>query len=92
MTCVHSAAGVRIEAKCERGGVYRKCELFQACRLSRSWALLQDPQAADSRCWELYYFPPELLTLILQLGDMKVSPPLPLAGHTPGLLPQEGAG
>lgn len=57
-TCVGSAAGGRTEAGCEGGGVHRKCELFQACRLSRSWALVQDPPAADSRCWELYYFSP----------------------------------
>lgn len=38
--------------------IYRKCELFQACRLSRSRALFQDPPAADGRCWGLYYFSP----------------------------------
>lgn len=56
--CVGAAAGGRTEAGYEGGGVYRKCELFQACRLSRSWALFQDPPAADGRCWGLYYFSP----------------------------------
>lgn len=55
-TRVGSAVGVKTEAGCEGGGVYRKCELFQTCKLSGSWALFQDPPAADSRCWELYYF------------------------------------
>lgn len=48
--------------------------------------------SADSRCWELYYFPP--VPLILQPGDMK-APPLPRLPaprpHTPGLSPREGA-
>ncbi len=68
-----AAAADRTEAGCEGGGVHRKCELFQACRPSRSWALFQNPPVADGRFPGALLLLPKQLTLIPELGDMKVS-------------------